>query len=220
MQEGGPLTNAEIAAGFEALCIRAAAWAGQGPEYHLVSEAELHDFKNGPLRKKRFLTEVATLSRVARLMAWIFGQMALADEAKRARWSLEKPPTFEDWFSGKLAQCTDQAPPLTEREAAVLGRPSQQLYEALAVYRKGEDRGELMALLEEASEPPRGLKHGASDLRGLAARESQTPGISCCVLPKCPDCNGDMCPNCGPDFVGAWCSTCKNRGHVEMAANG
>lgn len=56
----------------------------------------------------------------------------------------------------------------------ILGDPSPELEACLRLLWSGGDRGELMALLERAFGP----RVGASDLRGLAAREalSSTPG--------------------------------------------
>lgn len=66
----------------------------------------------------------------------------------------------------------EKAGPWTGPTLAGLGRPSPKLHDALLRFHDGTDRGELKALLCEAWGPSPAI---ASDLRGLAERESQDP---------------------------------------------
>lgn len=65
------------ATGWEALCVRAAAWCGVGPEYHLVTDAECRALREGPMRDVYVRPGLAGLALFARLMALL--ESATAD---------------------------------------------------------------------------------------------------------------------------------------------
>lgn len=131
---------------WEALCVRAAAWAHAGPERGWVTEDECAAYRTGPTRHRYIHNELSWLALFARLMA-----VAFKRQPNHAT-NITCPVCIRaGGICGDCATEPDMPVNMAAIELVKLG--PDKLLSALLRVHDGSDRGELKALLRKAWGP-------------------------------------------------------------------